>query len=362
METQDLVEALLCEDAPENSLWVDIGGEQESTRLELRVQVAALTRRYRIQGIGPGATVAVRMCPSYTLVWTLLALWKLGAQVLLLHPDHDVRTVLNRWRPQFFLRSGGFGPCITRFVQECEVVVYARPASVAARTDHCLVQVVSDGTGPPRLVGRDAAGLLAELHRLRALPDAPRATERVLLAAPLVQSAWLVGGLLYALFCGATLVLPQDRSRSDREIVADVLLSTPAGLQDVRERLARSPLRLAVIAGGAVPAHDAVRFRRHFGTALGRIHQTAEAGIVACDLTGRYSSPAIGPALDGVRLRIRHRELHVLLHSSPDVEAPVGPFPRWWRTEKSASITSNGVLVVWPTERAVPAHLTRGLR
>lgn len=355
MRTRDLVAMLLSDDAPgSRTSWADVPGTPVSTRLDLRVQVDALTRTYRIQGIGPGSTVVVHMRPSYTFVWTVLALWNLDTQVLLLDPHDDAAAILDRWKPQFLIRSGVYGPRESGFVQECEVVVYPCPGSMAARTDHCLVQVIGNRGKTARLVGRNVAGLLDELRRLKAQPGAPRPKERVLLAAPLVHPMWMVSGVLYTLFTGATLVLPHTRAQVNREIVADVLFSTPAGLQDVWERLIRSPVRLAVIAGGFVSAHDAGRFRRHFGTALGRMHQTAEAGVVAGDLTGRYSPPAVGPALDGVRLQVRHRELLVQLDTPPDLDAVAGPAPRWWRTGDTASISSNGSLVIHPAECTEP--------
>jgi 3-hydroxy-4-methylanthranilate adenylyltransferase len=64
---------------------------------------------FRAFDIGPGSTVLLQVPPSYTLVEALIALWRLGAQVMLV--DHrltpaEVATLRGLCRPQFSVRGG----------------------------------------------------------------------------------------------------------------------------------------------------------------------------------------------------------------------------------------------------------------
>src|SRR5688500_18683594 len=64
-------------------------GEQSPSRKTLRDRVAEHAKAFAGHGIGPDSTVALQMPPSFTYLEVLLALWQLGAQVMLL--DHRLK-------------------------------------------------------------------------------------------------------------------------------------------------------------------------------------------------------------------------------------------------------------------------------
>src|SRR5277367_1971057 len=74
-----------------------------TTRAELRSLVAAQEVRLAEAGLGPGGTVTLILPPSLGYVASLLASWRLGAQVSLL--DHrlaraEIDKALDRLAPQ----------------------------------------------------------------------------------------------------------------------------------------------------------------------------------------------------------------------------------------------------------------------
>ncbi|MFJ5552586.1 class I adenylate-forming enzyme family protein [Streptomyces sp. NPDC093225] len=306
-------------------------GGQSVTFGALRAETARLARTLSCHGIRPGATVALHGSPGFTHLWSVLALWSLDAQVLLLEPalsGPERAALLDLARPQYVVTLGESHGDEERFVPECEVLVRRRPGGRAAVTAHRLVQFSSGTTGRPKPAGRTPGSLLTEVRRLGALPLMPRAGESVAVLEPVAHSFALIGGVLHALAVGATVVLPASaESGAVTEAAASahvvlgrprhfgVLAGAPAGVRMER-------LRLAVSGGDVLPGAVAGAFARRYGVLVGQAYGTTETGIVATDLAGGRGPGALGVPVPGVRTRVVGGALQVRLAEAPD---PYGP-------------------------------------
>ncbi|MET9464251.1 class I adenylate-forming enzyme family protein [Streptomyces sp. NPDC006544] len=305
----------------------------------LRVRTARLARTLTFHGIRPGASVALHGSPSFTHLWAVLALWSIGAQVVLLEPSlgrAEREALLELSDPQYVVTLGALRREEEVFVPECEVLVRPRPGARTPRTDHCLVQFSSGTTGRPKAAGRTADSLLTEVHRLGRLPLMPRAGERVAVLEPVAHSFALIGGVLHALATGACVVFPASGDRASLIAAAErcevvlgrpghfaVLAGAPAGV-----RLPR--LRLAVSGGDSLAGETAGAFARRYGVLVGQAYGTTETGIVATDLAGTHGPGTLGVPVPGVRTRIAGGILQVQVARSPypyethEASPPVG--------------------------------------
>jgi 3-hydroxy-4-methylanthranilate adenylyltransferase len=76
----------------------------EITGERLRTEVDTLAGLLRAHGIRSNNTVALQGTSSFTLLWSIFALWSIGAQVLLFEPRLDQAErmeLLDRCAPQF---------------------------------------------------------------------------------------------------------------------------------------------------------------------------------------------------------------------------------------------------------------------
>src|SRR4029079_10528075 len=87
-----------------------------------------------------------------------------------------------------------------------------------AETEHAIIQLSSGSTGPSKIIGRTADDLIAEIRRYTEIDGVPLPGERIVLLPSMVHVLGLVGGLLYGLHAGVTLVTPArlDRDRVPR--------------------------------------------------------------------------------------------------------------------------------------------------
>ncbi|MFD7734415.1 class I adenylate-forming enzyme family protein [Kitasatospora phosalacinea] len=305
---------------PDDALWACAG--RTVTYGELRAQVTASARLAGSYGIGPGSTVALRGAAGFTQLWTLLALWSVGAQVMLMGPSlegDDLGALLDRCRPRHLLTLDGPARPDGAFQDECGVLVRRLASGMPARTDHCLVQFTSGSTALAKAVGRDADSLRAETDRFAALPGMPGAGERVLLLSPTAHSFGLVGGVLHAMNTGAVLVFPSTTGRGGPGAV-DAVLAAPrhfAALAEGPHQDALRGLRTAVSAGDTLDAAVRLRFAERYGVRVGQAYGTTETGIVAADPAGEHGPDAVGPPAPGVRVRVHSGELQVWLPRSP---------------------------------------------
>ncbi|MFG2298607.1 class I adenylate-forming enzyme family protein [Streptomyces sp. NPDC048603] len=312
---------------PEDTVWAR--ARTEATWHTLRTKVTELERLFEIQGIRPGSTVAVQMVPSFTYLWTVLALWSRGAQVILMDPRltrTEVGRLLNLCEPRFMISSGSSGAVRVVFEDECAVQVEVRRSGhTAAAGAPVLLQFSSGSTGYPKVIGRSADSLLAELDAFAALPEMPRAGERVLLSNSLTHSFGLIAGFLHALRAGATLVFtpnaqPRTLLSTLVESRANVLFGVPFHFELLTRIADTEPLpelRLAVSGGEVIRPEVYRQFHERYGVRIGQAYGMTETGIVATDLSGSLPPPAVGRPVPGAEVRIKGGELQIRTDSSP---------------------------------------------
>ncbi|MFG2949574.1 class I adenylate-forming enzyme family protein [Streptomyces adustus] len=308
----------------DDTVWAR-AADREVTFGGLRRETAWLADVLEQYGIRAHSTVALYGSASFTQLWSLFALWSLGAQVVLMEPPPGRRSREVPPVPQRVQFSVSLGESRGRphdFVDECEVLVRRRACGAPSVSGHCLVQFSSGTTGRPKAVGRSPRSLLAELDRLAAVEGVARHGERVAVLEPFTRSFGLIGGVLHALAVGAGVVLPVARTAAATVRAAadaQVVLGNPHHF----DRLARAEpgalphLRLAVSSGDALPPEIPALFRARHGVRVGQAYGTTETGIVAADLTGRFGPAGVGVTVPGVRTRVVGGVLEVHVPESP---------------------------------------------
>ncbi len=296
------------------------------TYRELRAQVRAWSARLAAAGVGPESSVLFQAGPSFSGLCALLGVWSLGAQVALLDyrlKDAERERYAARLRPAFTLTSPG--ERMATFRAERELTIAPAPDAPAPRTPHALLQFTSGSTGEPKIVGRSAASLVAELDGFAAAPGWLRAGDTVLILNSLAHSFGLIGGVLSALRAGATAAfaataLPRDLAAALERARPTAVFGVPAHFEllSALPSGALGGVRLAVNSGQLVPAAVRESFRRAHGLALGDAYGSTEVGIIALDATGAFA-PAAGPVVPPLEVRVRDDEIVVRLASSPYV-------------------------------------------
>ncbi|MBO0804529.1 MAG: AMP-binding protein, partial [Nocardiopsaceae bacterium] len=200
--------------------WI-IHGDDTVSREQFRTAVAWEASVFRAHGVGPGHAVMLQVPPSYTQAEVLIALWQLDAQVILV--DHrlkppEVDRLRSLCRPQFFVQAGPRGRPPLGFEPRYEVITTRCPDGRAAATGHRLVQFSSGSTGLPKVIGRTADALSAEVRRFTQIEGMPTVGERSLLLSSTAHSFGLIGGMLHSLAAGSAVVFA--RRPSAREMLA----------------------------------------------------------------------------------------------------------------------------------------------
>lgn len=280
-------------------------GDDVRTRADLHAQVRAEAAVFAGCGITEGSTVLLQVPPSYTQVQAMLALWSLGAQVMLV--DHRFKTaevdgIRSVGRPQFTVRGGQSG-ATPSFAREYELCTSHHPTGEPADTGHRLVQFSSGSTGAPKMIGRTPESIAAEIDRFTRIDGMPSRGERVLLLSSTAHSFGLIAGLLHSLARGVAAVFPARVSAADMLAAAarhDVHLffGTPFHyelLGTARELPALPSLRGAVSGGEIMDPAVAARFEAKFGFAVGESYGSTETGVIAMDVSGRMR-PSVGRA------------------------------------------------------------------
>src|SRR5215472_5341294 len=209
MIRQDWWGAALVVAGADHAPWAQ--SERIVDRGELRRRVDTLAAWYRGQGIDTGSTVALSVPPSWTVLASLLALWRCGAQTALIDVrlrGAEVDRLLSMCEPQHLVTSRSQQSAAPRFREEQELVVSRRPSGRPATDDCCLVQFSSGSTGEPKIVGRTPDSLLEEIDRYADVDGMPVPGERVLLLASMTHTWGLIGGFLAGLHRQTTLVVP----------------------------------------------------------------------------------------------------------------------------------------------------------
>ncbi len=297
------------------------------TRKDLRQLVESQQDRLGQAGLAAGGTAALHLPPSLGYVASLLAAWRIGAQVSLL--DHrlsrtEVDKAIDRLAPQVVVeaRDVAMAPMSGWATLTAEPV--RRPDGVPAPTAHSLIQLSSGSTGPSKVIARTADDLIFELNRYDQLDCYPRAGARIVLLASIVHVLGLVGGLLHSLHAGIELAFP-DRLTADGIRTAVGASDKPTMLLGVpfhAELLTADPkpmpaLTRMVVAGELTRPWVPAAFRSGYGVPLGSMYGMTELGVIATDLTGELT-PAVEPT-PGMRLRVADGELQVAMPASPYV-------------------------------------------
>ncbi|MFJ5293921.1 class I adenylate-forming enzyme family protein [Streptomyces sp. NPDC088348] len=330
------------------------------TRDGLRSGARELADLFRSEGIGLGASVAVYVPPGFTLMQTLVGLWSVGAQTILIDartPPAERERLVALCEPQFLVaavapESGGTG-----LVEESPLVVSTRPGGRPADKDICLVQFSSGSTGVPKVIGRTGRSLRDELVRYASLDGMPGRGERILLLNSLVHTVGLIGGFLYALSSGAELVLPASTRigavlETGREADVHAVFGIPFHF-DLLSRASGRPLpslRVTMSAGEPLPEAAYDRFLKRYGVPVGQIYGMTETGMVTGDLTGSKSrAPWVGyPAGDTVELKSVESELYIRVDRSPYLHGDADRYTDGWlRTyDRCALDESTGALAI----------------
>ncbi len=298
------------------------------TRGQLRTAVTELGERFREHGITEGSSVLLRMKPSFTYLYVLLALWSRGAQVVLVDfrlKPAEYEPLVDLVRPQYVVVATGAGGPVAGFRQESDFSVRRLPDGRPAVDGVRLVQFSSGSTGRPKVIGRSADSVLAEIERHGALSGIPGRGERVMLLNSVMHNMGLVSGVLHALAAGATLIVPPtlrpaEVVRMMARTETSAVYGTPVHY-DLLSRIGSLPelpaLRLAVSGGERVPGETHDRFRERFGLPISPVYGVTEFGLIAGDLSGAAVPPQLGPPVPGAEVKVFDGELFVRMERSP---------------------------------------------
>lgn len=333
--------------------------QQETlSRGELLERVGKQAAVFAGYGIRQGSTVGLRTPPSFTQIEVLLALWQLGAQVMLfdfrLKPP-EVAALCESCRPQFVVSAGSNVRATFGFRSEYEVVTERLRSGLPAATGHRLVQFSSGSTGRPKVIGRTARSLAAEVDRFAQVDGMPVEGDRLLLLSSTAHSFGLIGGLLYSLAAGVSVVFaPRVSARDILRTALEHRITALFGVPTHFELLAAATdppalpdLRIAVSGGEIMPPQVAARFTQQYGVEVGEAYGTTETGIVAIDVGGTLR-PSVGRAAPGVTLRVTRDELDVALDESPYLfdSGGVQYADGWLHTRDRAALDTDGAVRV----------------
>ncbi|MPY61881.1 class I adenylate-forming enzyme family protein [Streptomyces spongiae] len=344
-------------DAQDDALPYLTHRQEMITRGELRIRVAKQAALFAGYGIRAGTTVGLRTPPSFTQVEVLLALWHLGAQVLLfdfrLKPA-EVTALCASCRPQFMVSAGTNVQATFGFRSEHEVVTERLAGGRVAGTDHRLVQFSSGSTGRPKVIGRTTSSIAAEVDRFTRVPGMPGTGDRLLLLSSTAHSFGLIAGLLHSLAAGVGVVFaPRISARDILRTAVDHRITALFGVPMHYELLAAvdppalPDLRVAVSGGELMPPQVATRFTERYGLPVGESYGTTETGVVAMDAHGTLR-PAVGRAAPGVTVRVHRGELDVALDESPYLFDSGGTqyTDGWLHTRDRATVDASGTVLV----------------
>jgi long-chain acyl-CoA synthetase len=329
-----------------------IRGNETLSWRQLHDQVCRLSSGLADLGVGSGDSAAILMPNSAALVTTVLALSRLGAQVLPLHTElkpPEVRTAIQALgQPLIFAADSAavdreladrvfqasredFGmPSVSRLSTDSVL-----QASGPVAADAPFYQLLTSGsTGTPRRVIRSQASLcrLASSYcEACGLTDA----DRTLCVIPLHHGHGLCAGLLAPLFSGGTLVLePAFERRATLRLLREHQITTCSAppfifsiLADTVEREPRTfpELRFPLTAGA--PLHRDVWHSVHarMGIGLRQLYGASETGVIAVntDVDPTESPESVGRPLPGVEVAVgvegdvRVRSRHAATWSAP---------------------------------------------
>jgi 3-hydroxy-4-methylanthranilate adenylyltransferase len=298
----------------------------------------------------------LRLPPSLAFVTHLLAVWRSGAQAILLDhrlTDYEVRRAIERLVPQVVVSPERPVPSGLRTFVDIDAAV-ASYSGHPAGTAHAVVQLSSGSTGPSKVIGRKAEDLVEEVLRYTEIDGVPLRGERIILLPSMVHVLGLVGGLLYGLHAGVELV-PPARLTGDSILAAVASGDAPATvlgvpfhiglLASVNDPQPLPQFKRMTTGGELVPLAVAQAFERKYGVPLGNMYGMTEVGVIGTDLYGRHR-PTIRPA-PGIEVRAVDGELWIRRPESPylGLSDPTRWADGWLRT-KDAGVVDPGTGLV----------------
>ncbi|WP_328990927.1 acyl--CoA ligase [Kribbella sp. NBC_01245] len=300
-------------------------------------------------GLRAGGSAVLRLPPSIAFVAHLLAVWRTGAQAILLDhrlTDHEVRRAIERLVPQVVVEPSGPTAGGLRTFHDIQTTVASYSGRPAA-TSHAVVQLSSGSTGPSKVIGRTAEDLIAEVQRYTQIPGVALKGERIILLPSMVHVLGLVGGLMYGLHAGVELV-PPERMTGDSILQAIAAQDTPATvlgvpfhiglLASIKEPPRLPQFRRMTTGGELVQAAVAEAFAERYDAVLGNMYGMTEVGVIGTDLFGQHR-PAILPA-PGIEVREVDGELWVSRPESPYIglSDPARWADGWLRTKDAGEV------------------------
>ncbi|MET7900590.1 class I adenylate-forming enzyme family protein [Streptomyces sp. NPDC005355] len=320
------------------------------TTTQLREHIEFQQQRLTEAGLLPRGTAALRLPPSLASITTLLAAWRIGAQVSLIDyrlTEHEAAASIARINPQVVVAPDREITGRLRGYFETGSVITTRPDGAPADTDHVLLQLSSGSTGPSKVIGRTATSLIEEVERYRLIDGFPGSGERIVVLASIIHVLGLVGGLLYGLHHDIHLVLPSSHTVDaiHHAVAADpaptTILGVPAQaglLSAVQSPPPLPQLKAMVVGGDRLKTEVWQRFTNCYGVPLGLMYGMTEAGVIASDLNG-----ALRPHLTlapGISVRIEDGEILLRLDAGPYVGQtdPSRYVDGWLRTKDAGTL------------------------
>jgi len=371
--------------APDSVALVSEAGT--STYGTLGSEVRAAAGGLRQLGVAPGDRVAIVAGNEAEFVVVYLATLHAGAVAVPLNPtaapvelareleDVDAEiAVIDRSGVAAFEASGAALPAVGA---RCEL---ARPAGtwdelrgadeipepVERADDDLAVLLYTAGTaGAPKAAMLTHGNLVASIRQIQEQPELRIEPRDVGLAAlPLFHIYGLNTGLGVAMTAGASQVLVRDFDpaatlRTMRDEKATIVAGVPAmyemwcdAARDAEGELddAFATVRLVLSGAAPLPEDLAERVKERFGTDIYEGYGLTEASPVVT--TGGVGSPprpgSVGPAIDGVEVRLVDSDGADVLHGDPGEIWVRGPnvFPGYWRDPEATAtvLTDDGWL------------------
>ena len=321
----------------------------ELTFAEVEERSNALARGLREEGVDTGTPVGVMARNHRWFIEAVVALWKLGATVVLLNTSFagpQLADVARREELRFLIYDEEFEALVAGAARgRRRVIAWPETADPAKPTLEKLIEandghrvappehvartvILTSGTsGRPKGAGRsNPSDLDPALSLLSVIPLRQR--ETTLIAAPLFHS-WGFSHFTLGLLLSSTYVLqrrfsPEAVLRVIEQTRPDALVAVPVMLQRILELPARirrrhdtSSLRVVAISGSALPGELARRWMDEFGDNLYNLYGSTEVAWAT------IATPADLRAAPGTAGR-PPRHTVVRIYGNDGREVPIG--------------------------------------
>ncbi|WP_338552324.1 AMP-binding protein [Paenibacillus sp. KS-LC4] len=306
-------------------------------------------------GVKEGDLIALQVKSSLTFVYLLFAIWKQGAQAMLLDSRlkrTETEALLQEYGPHYYICSADRSHPLASFTEEVSFEIVKLQHSKDCEPENVLQLFTSGSTGKPKAIGRTAEAILGDLLKLTAEPLLSR-DDRVLALSPLTHTFGLLNGLLLTLYTGACLYFPRShQSQSILQTLREEKISVMYGVPFHYKLLGQVPgieplpeLKHAISAGEALSLEVYQAFHDRFGVRIGQQYGTSETGVLTMDWDGK-NPESVGRLLPGVSLRIENNEVLAALPESPYLPRIVNErwSGGWFNTADTGSITEEQLL------------------